>query len=114
VVFIGGAAATPVQLVNAMADHGKVNCLENVTVCHMHTEGPGKYCLPDYVKHFKSLSFFMGKNVRKAVAEGYGTTIPIFLHEIPLLFRRKIVKPDVAMVTVMSLVETTHSYKKIN
>lgn len=40
----------------------------------------------------------MGANVRKAVADGRGDAIPIFLHEIPLLFRRKMIEPDIALI----------------
>ncbi|KAK7869590.1 hypothetical protein R5R35_003381 [Gryllus longicercus] len=99
-VFVQGAAATPVQLVNAMTDHGKESCLKDVTVCHMHTEGAAPYVNPDCEGIFRSLSFFMAKNVRKSVAEGRSDAVPIFLHEIPLLFHRKIVKPDVALIQV--------------
>jgi acyl-CoA hydrolase len=42
----------------------------------------------------------MGGNVRKAVADGRADAIPIFLHEIPLLFRRGIVPVDVALINV--------------
>lgn len=42
----------------------------------------------------------MAANVRKAVAEGRSDTIPIFLKEIPLLFFKGIVKPDVALIHV--------------
>lgn len=66
----------------------------------MHTEGPASYCQPDCEGIFRSNSLFMGGNVRKAVAEGRGDAVPIFLHEIPLLFRRKIIQPDVALVSV--------------
>jgi len=45
----------------------------------------------------------MAANVRKAVAEGRSDCVPIFLSEIPLLFHRKIVKPDVAFVQVSML-----------
>jgi acyl-CoA hydrolase len=99
-VFIQGAAATPIDLVEAMTAHGKKNSLKNITVCHMHTEGKAEYCNPENAEIFRSLSFFMGGNVRKAVAEGRGDTIPIFLHEIPLLFHKKIVCPDVALISV--------------
>lgn len=99
-VFAGGAAATPVALLNAMAKHGKSNNLECVTVCHMHTEGPGEYAKPEYKDHFRSNSFFMGANVRKAVADGRGDNVPIFLHEIPNLFYKQIVKPDVSFIHV--------------
>ncbi|XP_022217465.1 4-hydroxybutyrate coenzyme A transferase [Drosophila obscura] len=99
-VFAQGAAATPVALLNAMALHGKCNQLKDVTVCHMHTEGPGEYCKPEYKDIFRSNSLFMGANVRKAVAEGRGDNVPIFLHEIPLLFYKKIIKPDVSLIHV--------------
>lgn len=49
---------------------------------------------------FRSLSFFMAGNVRQAVAEGRSDTIPIFLKEIPLLFFKGIVKPDVSLINV--------------
>ncbi|XP_068153729.1 4-hydroxybutyrate coenzyme A transferase [Drosophila tropicalis] len=99
-VFAQGAAATPVALLNAMTQHGKCNKLEKVTVCHMHTEGPGEYAKPEYKDIFRSNSFFMGANVRKAVAEGRGDNVPIFLHEIPQLFYKKIVKPNVSLIHV--------------
>ncbi|XP_062121650.1 LOW QUALITY PROTEIN: 4-hydroxybutyrate coenzyme A transferase [Drosophila sulfurigaster albostrigata] len=99
-VFAQGAAGTPNVLLNAMTQHGKCNKLEKITVCHMHTEGPAEYCKPEYKDIFRSNSFFMGGNVRKAVAEGRGDNVPIFLHEIPQLFYKKIVKPDVTFIHV--------------
>ncbi|KAH8402666.1 hypothetical protein KR215_004390 [Drosophila sulfurigaster] len=99
-VFAQGAAGTPNVLLNAMTQHGKCNKLEKITVCHMHTEGPAEYCKPEYKDIFRSNSFFMGGNVRKAVAEGRGDNVPIFLHEIPQLFYKKIVKPDVSFIHV--------------
>lgn len=99
-VFAGGAASTPNVLLKAMTAHGRKNKLECITVCHMHTEGPAEYAKPENQDIFRSNSFFMGGNVRQAVAEGRGDNVPIFLHEIPQLFYKKIVKPDVALVHV--------------
>lgn len=99
-MFAGGAASTPNVLLKAMTEHGKKNKLERVTVCHMHTEGPALYAQPDVQHIFRSNSFFMGGNVRPAVAEGRGDNYSIFLHEIPKLFYNKIVQPDVALVHV--------------
>jgi len=99
-VFVQGAAATPQVLVQAMTKHGKESGLKGVTVCHMHTEGEASYTEPDCEGIFRSTSFFMAKNVRKAVAEGRSDCIPIFLSEIPLLFHKKIIKPDVALIHV--------------
>lgn len=88
------------ELLEALTEHGKSAGLKNVQVCHMHTEGPALYCQPELSEIFRSTSFFMGGNVRKAVAEGRGDAIPIFLHEIPMLFHRKIICPDVALISV--------------
>lgn len=99
-VFASGAAATPIHLLDAMTKHGKDNNLRDITVVHMHTEGPASYCAPDCKDIFRSKSTFMGGNVRAAVADGRGDAIPIFLHEIPILFRRKLIQPDVAIVSV--------------
>lgn len=93
-----GAAATPNILLEAMAHHGKENNLKDITVIHMHTEGPAHYAQPEYAHIFRSKSTFMGGNVRKAVSEGRGDSIPIFLHEIPLLFRRGLIPIDVALI----------------
>lgn len=100
IVFAQGAAATPVHTLDAMTKHGLENNLRDITVTHMHTEGPASYCKPECKDVFRSKSLFMGGNVRAAVADGRGDAVPIFLHEIPLLFRRKLIQPDVAIVSV--------------
>ncbi|KAJ8941830.1 hypothetical protein NQ318_005113 [Aromia moschata] len=99
-VFAQGAAATPVALLSAMTEIGKKNNLKNVKVCHMHTEGKAPYTDPSCEGIFRSNSFFMGGNVRKAVADGRGDAIPIFLSEIPQLFYKKIIQPDIAVIQV--------------
>lgn len=100
VVFVQGAAATPRGLVPALAEHGKKASLKGVTVCHIHTEGPAEYNDPSCEGIFRSYSFFTGANCRKAIAEGRGDFVPIFLNEIPLVFHRKIMPVDVAMVSI--------------
>ena len=49
---------------------------------------------------FRSNSLFIGANCRAAIKDGRADVVPIFLGEIPLLFRRNILSLDVAMVTV--------------
>ena len=49
---------------------------------------------------FRSNSLFIGANCRKAVNEGRADFTPIFLSEIPLLFQRKIIDIDVALIQV--------------
>ncbi|KAF5278477.1 hypothetical protein FQA39_LY05966 [Lamprigera yunnana] len=99
-VFAQGAAATPQFLLQAMTEFGKCKSLKNVTVIHMHTEGTAPYTDPSLKDMFRSVSTFMGGNVRKAVEEGRGDCIPLFLSNIPKLFDRKIYKPDIALIHV--------------
>ncbi|XP_076300935.1 succinyl-CoA:acetate/propanoyl-CoA:succinate CoA transferase isoform X2 [Lasioglossum baleicum] len=99
-VFIQGAAATPSELLRAMTDYG-VRCdVRNVRLYHMHLEGPALFAKPENAKHFRSISLFIGGNVRPAVQAGTADCIPIFLHEIPRLFKEGYVKPDIALIHV--------------
>jgi acyl-CoA hydrolase len=49
---------------------------------------------------FRSNSLFIGANCRQAVNDGRADFTPIFLGEVPLLFRRKILNLDVALIQV--------------
>ncbi|XP_014663113.1 PREDICTED: 4-hydroxybutyrate coenzyme A transferase-like [Priapulus caudatus] len=99
-VFVHGAAATPIPLLEAMAKHGLKSGVKHVEVMHIHTEGEAIYSRPEYEGVFRSNSLFIGPNVRSAVNEGRADFIPIFLSEIPLLFRRNLVQLDVALISV--------------
>lgn len=67
---------------------------------HIHTEGPGEYNDPEFKDIFRSNSLFTGANCRKAIEEGRADFTPIFLGDIPQLFYKGIIKPDVALVQV--------------
>jgi acyl-CoA hydrolase len=97
-VFVQGAAATPVRLVKAMAERSDE--LKNVEVVHIHTEGEAPYVDTGMQDSFQTKTFFIGKNMRKAVQEGRADFIPSFLSEVPEFFREGILPIDVAMVHV--------------
>ncbi|XP_063896209.1 4-hydroxybutyrate coenzyme A transferase [Helicoverpa armigera] len=99
-IYAQGAAATPVPLLDAMTEVGAAKNLRDIKVVHMHTEKEAKYVAPEYKDIFRSVSLFMAANVRKSVAEGRSDAIPIFLQDIPKLFHRKIIKPDIALIQV--------------
>ncbi|MFA0961376.1 acetyl-CoA hydrolase/transferase family protein [Roseivirga sp. BDSF3-8] len=97
-VFLHSAAATPVELVKAMtARHEE---LRNVEIVSIHTEGPVPYAEEQYKDSFNINTFFVGKNIRPYVNSGRASYIPMFLSEIPDMFRRGLMPVDVAMVTV--------------
>ena len=97
-VFIHGVSASPLRLINAMVD--RADELRNVEIVHLHTEGEAKYAEEQYKDSFRVNAMFVGANVRKAVNSGRGNYIPIFLSEIPGLFRKNILPLDVAMIHV--------------
>ena len=97
-VFIQSVAAAPQTLIKAMTS--RAEDLENVEIYHLHTEGEAPYAEPQYIKSFHTNSFFIGGNVRKAIALGEADFIPCFLSEVPLLMRRGIIPVDVALIHV--------------
>ncbi len=97
-VFIHGVAATPQRLVTAMT--ARRSELRDVEVIHLHTEGAAPYAAPECAGSFHVNALFVGANVREAIAEGRGDYVPVFLSEVPALFRRKVLPLDVALVSV--------------
>jgi acyl-CoA hydrolase len=96
-VFIHSAAATPGTLVKAMTE--RASELKDVEIVSIHTEGPVPYADDKYVDNFKINSFFVGSNMRKHVQRGRANYIPIFLQEIPALFKSGKMPIDVVLVT---------------
>ncbi|MEM7485276.1 MAG: acetyl-CoA hydrolase/transferase C-terminal domain-containing protein [Bacteroidota bacterium] len=105
-VFVQGAAMTPNELVNALCDRYKE--LKNIEIVSIHTEGDAKYTEEPYIHSFALNSCFVGGNVRKSVNTPNAGYIPIFLSEIPWLFKRNILPLDVAIVQVS--VPDNHGY----
>lgn len=97
-VFIHSVAAAPQLLINAMT--ARAPELEDVEIIHLHTEGNAPYVKPEYSDTFRTNALFVGANVRKAVNEGSADYLPIFLSEVPGLFRKNILPVDMALVQV--------------
>jgi len=97
-VYLHAAAAAPQALIQAMTDRHEE--LRNVEVCHLHVEGNAPYANPDLIDSFHVNSFFVGPNVRHTLAAGNGSYTPVFLSELPLLFKKNILPIDVALIQV--------------
>jgi len=105
-VYVQAAAAAPQILMKAMAERHEE--LRNVEVCHLHVEGDAPYANPELKDSFHVNSFFLGSNVRHTLAAGNGSYTPVFLSELPLLFKRNILPLDVALIHVS--VPDKHGY----
>ncbi|MEZ4797359.1 MAG: acetyl-CoA hydrolase/transferase C-terminal domain-containing protein [Flavobacteriaceae bacterium] len=105
-VYLQAAAAVPQVLINAMtARHEE---LRNVQICQLHTEGAAPYASLELKDSFHVNSFFIGKNVRHTLKAGNGSYTPVFLSELPLLFKRNIIDLQVALIHVS--VPDKHGY----
>ena len=97
-VFIGSGAAEPQLLVKALADRGPE--LSDTQITHILTLGVAPYADPKLKDGFRHNALFIGPNVREAVAEGRADFTPVFLSEVPRLFRRGKMPIDVALIQV--------------
>jgi acyl-CoA hydrolase len=105
-VFIQGSAQTPVYLVNELAKEKER--LSQVEIVSISVYGDLEVCKPEYNGHFHMNSMFVSGSIRQAVNEGRADYIPVFLSEIPELFKRGILPLDVAIVHVS--VPDKHGY----
>jgi acyl-CoA hydrolase len=97
-VYLQAAAAAPQVLIRALSARHEE--LRNVEICQLHTEGEAPYANPELRESFHVNSFFIGKNIRHTLQAGNGSYTPVFLSELPLLFKRGIIKLDVAFIHV--------------
>ncbi|MEM7136777.1 MAG: acetyl-CoA hydrolase/transferase C-terminal domain-containing protein [Myxococcota bacterium] len=99
-VFIHGGAATPLRLVEALV--AQSSRLRNVELIHLHTSGPADYAKPEYARSFRVANLFVGQNMRAQLDGDRVDYLPLFLSEIPKLFRSRARPLDVALVQVSS------------
>ena len=94
-VFVHGASATPTPLVEALC--GRTD-LADVRLYHLHTAGAAPFALPEQAERFRSVSLFTGPALRAPIAEGRADFVPVFLSDIPNLFRSGAIRLDVALL----------------
>ena len=99
-VFVHGGAAVPRALVAALVARGRAGELREVELVHLHTLGPAPYAAPELAGAFRHRALFVGANVRAAVQAGRADVVPVFLSDIPALFRTGRLPLDVALLNV--------------
>ncbi len=97
-VFVHGGVCTPTYLINELGK--ETDRLKNVEIVSITVKGDVEVAKPQYQDSFHINSLFVSTPVRQAVAEGRADFIPVFLSDIPDLFRRRILDLDVAIVQV--------------
>lgn len=97
-VFIHGGVCTPTHLLYELAK--EAHRLKNVELVSISLKGDIEVDKPQYQSSFHINSLFVSASIRQAVTEGRADFIPVFLSDIPDLFKRKILELDVAIVQV--------------
>lgn len=98
-IYVHGGAATPMALVDALVSRSSE--LSGVELVHLRTEAPAPYMAAEMRGSFRHNALFIGANVREAVQRGDADYTPVFLSDIPNLFRPGgPLQLDVALVQV--------------
>lgn len=97
-VFIHGGAATPICLVEALQKRHLE--LENVELVSITTLGDVNFDNPKYKSSFYFNSLFVSQATRNIVNSEDGDYVPIFLSQIPQLFRKDILPIDIALIQI--------------
>lgn len=97
-IYIHGSAHTPTYLLKHLA--AEAHRLQNVEIVSISVYGDLQIDKPEFKNHFNFNSLFVSASVRNAVKEGYADYVPVFLSEIPELFKQNILPIDVAIVQV--------------
>ncbi len=94
-IFVHGAAATPLPLLEALCNTSKAEAL---TLYHLHTGGGAPFAEAKQKGRLRSVSLFAGPHLRGPIEEGRAEFVPICLSDIPSLFASRAIDLDVALL----------------
>ncbi len=97
-VYVHAVAATPGPLLEALCSRAKEDNLKNIKLYHLHLTGETPWATQEFEGIIRSCCLHVSKNMREAVNEGRADCMAVFLSELPLLFKRRIINLDVALI----------------
>ena len=97
-IFVGSGCAQPQYLVEGLANHP--SAVADSEILHMLTLGSAPCTDERLQRVFRHNAFFIGDNTRAAVAEGRADYTPVFLSELPGMFRSGRIRLDAALIQV--------------
>jgi acetyl-CoA hydrolase len=97
-IYIGGGAGVPQQFIHGLT--ARADELRDVELTHILTFAEAPYVAPEFADSFRVNALFIGPNVRKAIHQGRADFTPVFLNEIPGMFRDGPLNLDVALICV--------------
>ncbi len=96
-VFVHGSACTPLYMMRELGKQS--HRLQNVELVFITVQGDIEVDKPEYKDSFRINSLFVSASIRKAVSDGRADFVPVFLSDIPDLFRT-VLKPEIALIQV--------------
>ncbi len=97
-IFLTGNCSVPQTLLNAVVNRARAGEVERLEIVQVLTIGDADYVAPDMEDKIRVNTLFISHNVRKAVNDGRADFTPVFLSEIPRLFRNGQLPLDVALI----------------
>ena len=97
-IFVHGSAMTPLFLLHALAKESQR--LRNVELTFISVLGDIMVDKPEYENSFHLNCLFVSDSVRNAVNDGRADFLPVFLSDIPDLFKNDILPLDIALIQV--------------
>jgi len=99
-IFISTACGEPQFLVRSLIDfvESDPKAFSDAEVLHVWTLGVAPYADAKFEYNFRHNSFFVSDSTRDAVNQGIADYTPVFLSQVPALFRKRRVPVDVALI----------------
>ncbi len=101
-IFISTGCGEPQYLVRKLVEYVESNpkAFFDTEILHIWTLGVAPYSDEKFKQNFRRNTFFISHVNRSAVNEGYADYTPIFLSDVPRLFRQRQAQIDIALVQV--------------
>lgn len=99
-IFVGTACGEPQHLLASLVSYveSASHTIYGTQILHIWTLGVAPYAKKKFKMNFRHNSFFISDSSRQSINEGMADYTPVFLSEIPSLFRSGIISIDVALV----------------
>ena len=99
-IVVQGSTSVPMVLLKALTERAnELRAVQLISGFAIHPEG-APYAKRELLDSFRALSIFVPNYLRNAMREGTADTIPVFLGEVPGLFRSGQLGCDVMMLQV--------------
>jgi acyl-CoA hydrolase/GNAT superfamily N-acetyltransferase len=104
-IFVGAGCAEPQHLIKSFMKYAWANprAIFDSELSHLLTLGLTPYSFETFRPNFRQNFFFIADNTREAINQGLADYTPVFLSQIPRLFRRRLIIIDVAFIQVSPL-----------